>query len=900
MRPSAEPSCSPSSFPSSQPTIIPRCNAGSYYAFNSSSPLDYDCKTCPEGYFSAANSHKCSACQPGTFSGPGSVTCDVCPFNSYQGAEAQSSCILCPGGYVTGSTASTTRAACINPTVNFIVGAISLIVSMVSISTYVFHGRLLRIAFYRYHRLVKKGIRGCGLVLRSIDMVNSLARILTTIHRRARIETNFQKYVLRPLLFVILGTLLSLVVVFVVVLSALLHIVFNTLVLWRGYRLFNLPLSFANELTLLVSIIDNYLGIGIFRVIATPFILALTFLASIHVNLNAVQVTCAGSQAPIYLFINLVIAGVVVIVIKSDLQVYWSAALTQVLQQSSTLVFCRSYFIERKLGAIWDLIWSVGVLCLPSPRKWIQYGLGLATFGVFIGSGGIAGSNSNCNVAYSLPVDQMLAMGTSILAYAVLFPMIYLVAQVLVPCFNRASNLGNSYKLPDIQFEDEDTSMLTRTIRQTKRYLVCFLRLLTIPLSLDWFVVKSVHSHIESMSTRYKKFLTQEHEERSRGDFNDVEKIDNIHAEANEAEFIDVPWLAAVQDMTEAAAIEREAEKQLWRGHKREFMSYIDLSKRCYQEWTLTDSFLGSQLVFKSLSYLIVFQMQTKVGFSIWTRVFKNYLSLVLVSLGVWTDLDVDEFKLLENFDHYKDAIGSSRKEYNNVFSRIANDEKILLVNYMSSVVSPRSVLLQLVPVLTVWSIFSVDMSRSPLFVFSSRLEESLPPLMATNALADARTLLSNELGREHKDLPSWKVASLSSFIFMTHSRLVQFALSLVKFLISCGLVFFPGSMVYLVALMLFVFVIVGVVTALSMLLLLDKFLFPDDDLKSPPATPPPPPVLKKSPLFTRHESKSSHDQDPDLEMHSLYKEAPSVVVSVNPDRRRIRPKRRPPSAGFM
>ena len=89
------------------------------------------------------------------------------------------------------------------------------------------------------------------------------------------------------------------------------------------------------------------------------------------------QVTCSGAQDPIRLFFNLLVAGFVVIIIESDMAVFWLTALSSANTKFFSMLLDRTFVMHHVIKV---LGYSVGVLffnnIIPNPIKLIQYLLG--------------------------------------------------------------------------------------------------------------------------------------------------------------------------------------------------------------------------------------------------------------------------------------------------------------------------------------------------------------------------------------------------------------------------------------------------------------------------------------------------------------------------------------------
>ena len=226
------------------------------------------------------------------------------------------------------------------------------------------------------------------------------------------------------------------------------------------------------------------------------------------------------------------------------------------------------------------------------------------------------------------------------------------------------------------------------------------------------------------------------------------------------------------------------------------------------------------------LSWTIFGQLLSKRGRRIWYRVLENYWVFCKVALGYWNDNDVYDFDLSTRFDEIeKESNKLSPDAYRKRgLSAIVN--KANRMNLVAALVSTRVVLIQLIPDLTLLSTFAVDISSSPIFVFSDSLTRDLPALVLWNSSGLARDWLVNM----NMNIVAWKVNLLSVYLLVVESRLLQFVLNVVFNLLAVLLIFGPNSaqpMIILLALVFFVSV--AIVYSFYLIILLDKKFFPPE-----------------------------------------------------------------------
>ena len=180
---------------------------------------------------------------------------------------------------------------------------------------YIFYGRLQQIAFERRVWLVDKSALLFGIVFQMIEETQrichaiSIAVVQETKAREQRIlrEANVfsceywtvqVKRLLTPLLFFLLTLFVAVVVISGTLLAAVIHVLFNAVLLFRGYKIYlSLNFSFFDRITEFLDELGFALNISfIVDKISYPLIYFLNLLSSISIDLSSVKVDCSGSQ----------------------------------------------------------------------------------------------------------------------------------------------------------------------------------------------------------------------------------------------------------------------------------------------------------------------------------------------------------------------------------------------------------------------------------------------------------------------------------------------------------------------------------------------------------------------------------------------------------------------------
>lgn len=410
-----EPSVQPSGFPSSQPTGRPSRQVDAINALGCVSgqyAVNYDCIDAPKGWYAPNGSNEPI----------------ICPANTYSLGRA-SSCTACTNGGVCTAGSS----ACVNPQTSFAAAFIGLTMCSLGVYLYIVGGRLHRMAFVRKETLIKKATKMYNLLTATLMRLNDEYKEIAAKNRERK-ETS----VLLTFLCV-LFTLLLFVAVFIVFFVGSVYSTFYTaVILYRGY--FNLPNvtlpPFVDRLTFYVEYLSGYVKIPYLMYIFYPFNWIVTFFANLNINLNAARVTCIGAQLPVLLLIDCFVVGVTVLVIESDMEIFWCSAFANVHQEFHRSLLRYKFWKDKPYRNVIFLIWSIILQLLPHPRIILQFGLGFFKIYSFFDVNYHAGHSKDCNTGQYYMIDQSLAMISTVVAYLSILPMFYIFAQIVVPEFS--------------------------------------------------------------------------------------------------------------------------------------------------------------------------------------------------------------------------------------------------------------------------------------------------------------------------------------------------------------------------------------------------------------------------------------------------------------------------------
>jgi hypothetical protein len=684
-QPIGVPSTQPSGQPTSSPSAIPECPAGSFYSLyggrgNSSSV----CRLCPAGMFNGKEkSLKCDYCNPGYFSGEGSTACTICPHNQYSTTNGSTSCRPCGKNNVNGKLGSFTKDDCVNPSINFISAGFSLIFCGFVIFIYLLYGRFQKVAFQRQWRLTTKCLTMFAAMIKTADLVTIACHEMNDFIHRNENESLFQaltRTVFKPMLFYFLVIVAIPMVIIGVIMQSILKSLFSTMVLWRAYKGVKNSAFLASIVSFLAMIDRIVFGkFPFFYYLSYPFIHFVSIIQSININLPAVNVTCTGAQAPLLLLADLIVLYIVILVIEADYQVLWATMILPAMGKIQTIIFSRYYFGKNRISTTFFVLTSYLVTCLPDPSKLIQYALGWVSVLVFFEDHGHARSNTNCDGAVSgLPLDTIFAVLTTFCAYALLFPAIYLVSEVLVPS-TKAEDIKKAED--ELEYEDNSEEAIDPLAAKNNVYefqldqkadsftQVQLLRVISIFSSVDWLLYRFLFLYGNSILSRQQRFLLEPYEVRTYGSdekhrfysvqssvkenidmiqsdediFTMRDKLISIRSRVLSAKRIPaLPWFDALESEDTAETImERTKEKKVWEKVESDLPSFTDMCKDVRKELDET-LLIGGWL----LSWLFPVQIMTKKGKKHWKRVGRSYIAMMLASFGIWPDWVVETFDL--------------------------------------------------------------------------------------------------------------------------------------------------------------------------------------------------------------------------------------------------------------
>jgi hypothetical protein len=379
------------------------------------------CIQCEPGYISLGGAN-CSACPAGYMAIDLQRSCQICPLNTYAEAAADA-CTACGPGMLTSAPGATSSSLCLSPAVNFAVGTISLGVILVTACFYIGSGRLTRIARKRRNHVLFPLVDHCQ---------RRAAEIFARTHRK---KNNNLSAPVKVFVFIFFGVFVV-GVMFVAYYVLYVYIVLiNAMILWRGFG-YKLDLNFLEALAAYLTLLGRAVGMPIvIDVLFYPLVFLSEKLATLHVNLGSLSVTCDGSQGVGVLLIDLLIFCLAVIFIQADYQIFWSTTLHSVQRCSIQKIISKLASLSNLLERIEKLsvVFLIAMMSLlVNPFQFIlRYLMGFVTFNSFFG---YSQSTPQCDaMPQARYIDTVLGYATLVLVWLMILPVMYIISNILMP-----------------------------------------------------------------------------------------------------------------------------------------------------------------------------------------------------------------------------------------------------------------------------------------------------------------------------------------------------------------------------------------------------------------------------------------------------------------------------------
>ncbi len=417
------------------------CDAGKYSSVAGAS-ICLDCVAGKYSIMGGAGQEVCS-CDVGSY-GNTNGECVVCPIGTWKGSAGDEFCERCPMNRITPMPGATALEECLSPEINFYVGFAFVGLNVLFFFEYFVHGRCHRISFLRKKRVTE----------RLVNEARALSPQLYYFAQRAEVDkerdTTFR--LLKTWSFLLQAFLISFLFIFAFFVGTLFSMFFKSLIIWKDLNInLDLNIDFISHLADLIDEFARFLHAPWLKQFFIPIEFIFQIFASLNINLEAINITCEGASAPLELFFNLIIIGICVVIIESDFQLFRVLtfnSLTDVFLLSARQPAYKSWVYHEK-----------GAKTIPSSKgkyaynatimltlvvralsgfnffqAFMQFLMTFVTIKKFTQDNGVHASSIACNqVPEFIDYDHYIAFLSSYTAYIMIIPMIYEIANILVP-----------------------------------------------------------------------------------------------------------------------------------------------------------------------------------------------------------------------------------------------------------------------------------------------------------------------------------------------------------------------------------------------------------------------------------------------------------------------------------
>ena len=404
------------------------------------------CTQCPSGHTTKGTKgvdiSACTICLTGY--GFDGVQCVVCDIGYYSNEISTGPCTICPSGRITPARGATALDQCLSPETNFYIGFVVIGLIIPVFLEYLVDGRYHRISFLRKERDTN----------RLVEESRNLSPQLYYYVPRADMDKvrNTSKSLLKTWRFLIVSCLLIGSVISLYFLSTLGSIFFKSLILWKDFNIsLDLDMDFILHIIKIVEDFASFLHFPWLKHIFVPFEYFFRLFANLSINLEFINVTCVGASAPMELLINLVIAGICIIIIESDFQLFRSLTfnrLTDVFLLGLTQPSYKSWVCSERgtmpmqTQAGKKIYYSTIIIVIVVRaigginffQAFMQFLMTFFQVAKFAEVNGRHASSPACNQVEGFQdFDDYIAIISSYEAYLMVVPVIYEVTCILVP-----------------------------------------------------------------------------------------------------------------------------------------------------------------------------------------------------------------------------------------------------------------------------------------------------------------------------------------------------------------------------------------------------------------------------------------------------------------------------------
>jgi hypothetical protein len=153
-------------------------------------------------------------------------------------------------------------------------------------------------------------------------------------------------------------------------------------------------------------------------------------MSNLNIDMSTISVTCEGSKAPFDLLMNFCILGISLSIIVTGYQYVWQVTLPTLNQAVFDHILANENFkMDRTLM---KMMLSSVALSLDPFQMFTRYLMTLSTLGKFVENNGMHAITEGCDTV-SGGLDSILGYSTSMVAWCIYMPLIYLFANSVVP-----------------------------------------------------------------------------------------------------------------------------------------------------------------------------------------------------------------------------------------------------------------------------------------------------------------------------------------------------------------------------------------------------------------------------------------------------------------------------------
>ena len=441
-------------------TSCTNCTAGTYQPTTAATDIS-SCLPCLEGHYCPNGTGTPAPCPISTYldnTGGQSITdckpCDqghmcpsaamsnplICPGAFYQNMEGQIECLACQPGRVS-LPGTITEDLCIDPVPNFVSGFITLGLVAATILIYVSHGRFRRVAFLRRFRAL-------NLVLYEVRNVEStLYDHIREFHVHDMLAVPVKSFFRQIKTIIWLSTTFIIILVMAAAyyVLSMIKVLFDAMIVMKNAQV--PETGFLNKLEEIKAAFVS-LNLGPVAVLLSPFAAFMGFLSTLSIDLDTVEVTCVGAQAPAELLVNCAVLGLIISILESDFALYQTMVFERLNVKMLRAFFTYKLKVSRQFLSIIGCIIAVIVCELRPIEKLLQFILSLLNFSSFVSHEQYflahAKTDTCDNVDGASNIDSLLAFSTSALFWYMMAPAVYTLSSVCVP---HGDNVPEEYRV---------------------------------------------------------------------------------------------------------------------------------------------------------------------------------------------------------------------------------------------------------------------------------------------------------------------------------------------------------------------------------------------------------------------------------------------------------------------